>query len=243
MVFGPGIMIDIHCHILPGIDDGAPDLDASIAMATAAAADGVQIIIATPHVGPAWGRPGMALINKAVEQLNSGLQERGITLRILPGAEVQSHVAATLADQYCLASGSFFLLEFPHSHLPADGIDLIYSVISRGLTPILAHPERNQAIISEPGKLVPLIDAGAWIQITAGSLTGELGPDAHACAQFLLKNNMVHFIATDSHSLNFRKPILSTAVKKAEKYLGKERALALVVDNPLTILPENYHLA
>jgi protein-tyrosine phosphatase len=228
-------MIDIHCHILPGIDDGAADLDASITMAAMAVADGIHTIIATPHVGAEVGL-SMAMITNAVEHLNCILRKRGIALRILPGAEVASHVAVTVADQFCLASGTFFLLEFPYTHLPADCIDLVYTFVRRGLTPIIAHPERNQAINAEPKQLLSLIDAGARIQITASSLTGELGPDACACSRFLLKNDMVHFLATDSHSPNLRRPILSKAVKKAKKYLGKEGAHALVADNPLAIL-------
>ncbi len=234
-------MIDIHCHILPGIDDGAPDLKASLAMADMAVADGIQVIIATPHVDGS-GYLSMAMINTAVEQLNSVLRQRGVDLVIFPGAEVQSHAAIRLADQYCLAAGSFFLLEFPHSHLPADALDLIYTFVDKGLTPIIAHPERNREINMEPEKLTGLVEAGARVQITAGSLTGELGANARICAQLLLKRNMVHFMATDSHSPNFRKPILSRAVKQAKKYLGREGALALVRESPLAILPEGYSL-
>ncbi len=234
-------MIDIHCHILPGIDDGAPDLNASLAMADMAVADGIEVVIATPHIDGS-GYLSMAMINTAVDQLNSVLQQRGIALVVLPGAEVQAHVAIQLAKQFSLASGSFFLLEFPHSHLPSDSVDLVYSLVRQGLTPIIAHPERNREISMEPGKLTLLIEAGARAQITAGSLTGELGANAQTCARFLLKRNMVHFMATDSHSPNFRKPMLSKAVKKAKKYLGRQGALALVRDNPLALLPEGYRL-
>ncbi len=234
-------MIDIHSHILPGIDDGAPDLNTSLAMAELAVADGIQVVIATPHVDGS-GYLTMAMINTAVDQLNSVLQKRGLGLIVFPGAELQFHAAKQLVDQYCLASGSFFLLEFPHSHLPADALDLIYTFIQKGLTPIIAHPERNREISMEPGKLSSLVGAGAKVQITASSLTGELGTSAQICARFLLKNNLVHFMATDSHSPNFRKPILSKAVKKAKTYLSREGALALVRDNPLAILPEGYSL-
>lgn len=234
-------MIDIHSHILPGIDDGAPDLNASLAMADIAVADGIQVVIATPHVD-ASGHLSMAMINTAVDQLNSVLQQRGIALAVFPGAELQSHAAIQFADQYCLAAGSFFLLEFPHSHLPADALDLIYTFVQKGLTPIIAHPERNREISMDPNKLAAFVGAGARTQITAGSLTGELGANAQTCAQFLLKRNMVHFMATDAHSPNFRKPMLRKAVKKAKKYLGRKGALALVRDNPLAILPEGYCL-
>ena len=235
------IMIDIHSHILPGIDDGAADLNTSLAMADIAVADGIQVVIATPHVD-GTGHLSPAMINTAVDRLNSVLRQRGVSLVVFPGAELQSHVAIELVDQYCLASGSFFLLEFPHSHLPADALDLIYTLVQKGFTPIIAHPERNREISMEPGKLSSLVGAGARVQITAGSLTGELGANALTCARFLLKMDMVHFMATDSHSPNFRKPILSKAVKKAKKYLGREGALALVRDNPLAILPEGYPL-
>ncbi len=234
-------MIDIHSHILPGIDDGAPDVNVSLAMAAIAVADGIQVVIATPHVDGS-GCLSMAMINSAVDQLNSVLQQRGVGLVVFPGAELQSHVAIESADQYRLACGSFFLLEFPHSHLPADALDLIRTLLQKGVTPIIAHPERNREISMEPGKLAALVEAGARTQITAGSLTGELGVNAQTCARFLLKKNMVHFMATDSHSPNFRKPVLSKAVKKAGKYLGGKGALALVLDNPLAILPEGYPL-
>jgi protein-tyrosine phosphatase len=177
------------------------------------------------------------MIQDAVEQLNSVLQAHDIPLHILPGAEIQSHAAPALAAKYCLAGGSYLLLEFPHSHLPADAVELIYMLRGKGVTPILAHPERNRSISIEPEKILTLLEAGAKAQITAGSITGEFGPDAHACAYFLLKNRLVHYIATDSHSPNFRKPILSKAVKKAKKILGKEEAGALVEANPKAILP------
>lgn len=229
-------MIDIHCHILPGLDDGAPDLNTALTMADLAVADGIQAVIATPHVGTS--ELSMAMIHTGVEQLNSVLRKRGVALVVLPGAELQFHAAVQLVDQYCLASGSFFLLEFPHSHLPTDALDLIYAFVGKGLTPIIAHPERNLEVGMDPEKLVSLVEAGAKVQITAGSLTGELGSNAQICSRFLLKKNLVHFMATDSHSSNFRKPILSRAVKKAEKYLGRKGALALVRANPLAILPE-----
>lgn len=234
----PGGMIDIHCHILPAIDDGSPDLDTSLTMAAMAAADGIEIIIATPHVDMT-GRAAWSRICEEVKRLNNALQEERIELRVLAGAEVQSHVAVTKAGQFCLASGSFFLLEFPSTHLPVDSLEIVHTAVRQRITPIIAHPERNAAIIQEPGKLLPLINAGAKIQITAASLTGDLGPDVAACAGFLVRNSMVHFLGTDSHSPGFREPILSKAVKKASRYMGRKKALALVRDNPLAILPQN----
>lgn len=231
-------MIDIHCHILPGIDDGSPDLETSIGMASIAAADGIQTIIATPHVG-ADGVLDMARITDAVCLLNSALQQENIALDILPGAEVQSHAAVAVAEQYTLAGSSFFLLEFPHSHLPADAVDLIYDFVGRGLTPIIAHPERNHAISAQPDTIIALVEAGARVQVTSGSLTGEQGPDARGCARYLLKKNMVHFLATDSHSPSFRKPVLSKAVKSAGKFIGKAEALALVTSNPQEIISQS----
>ncbi len=232
----PADMIDIHCHILPGIDDGSPDLETSVAMASMAAADGIETIIATPHVGMAQG-PSMDEIRAAVKRLNRILEKEGIALHVLPGAEVQSHVAVAEAGGFCLACGSFFLLEFPSTYLPAESLEIVYATVGQGLTPIIAHPERNAAISADPEKLSPLMHAGAKVQITGASLTGTLGPDAFACAHFLIQHSMVHFIATDSHSPNFRRPVLSNAVKKAAKYLGGKKARALVLDHPRDIIP------
>lgn len=220
-------MIDIHCHILPGIDDGAPDMATSLAMAEIAANDGIRTIIATPHLASA-AYPREQLI-AAVAQLNTALRQQSMPVTILFGAEVQAHIALKAADQFCLAGSSFLLVEFPYSYLPADAEDLIYSLVTRKITPIIAHPERNAQIGREPLLLAPLLNMGAKTQITADSLTGKLGMAAKSCAEHLLRNGQVHYLATDSHAPGFREPVLSRAVKQAARIVGAEQAEKLVM--------------
>jgi len=226
-------MIDIHCHILPGIDDGSPGIESSLEMAGIAVRDGIKTIIATPHIDRT-DYPKNTLI-AAIDLLNGILRKQQIPLIILFGGEVQAHIALSLGSAFCLAGGSSMLIEFPHNYMPGDAAELISNLISKSITPIIAHPERNNQIAREPWILKPLIDMGGKTQITAGSITSELGSAAKTCADYLLQNNMAHYIATDSHSLGFRKPILSKAVQKAAKIIGKQQAQKLV--NAMNILP------
>jgi protein-tyrosine phosphatase len=220
-------MIDIHCHILPGIDDGAPDTETSIAMARTAASDGIHTIIATPHLTSTTFSKKKLL--EAVEQLNTTLQRHKVPLTVLFGAEVQAHIAVSVADYFCLAESSFLLVEFPHSYLPINARELIATLTTRSITPIIAHPERNIQIGREPWQLMPLLEMGAKIQITAESITGKMGMTAKNCAEYLLQNGHVHYLATDSHAPGFREPILSKAVKLAARIIGEEQAKQLVM--------------
>lgn len=226
-------MIDVHCHILPGIDDGSPDIEASLTMAKMAASDGIHTIIATPHHTAKLTR---GTIEDAVTNLRKAICAAGIDIAILSGAEVPSHMAIAVAEEFCLANSSFLLLEFPYNYLPIDSALIIEKLMERGITPIIAHPERNQAIYTDPLKIAPLIDIGAQVQITATSLMGEMGVTAKNCAEYLLKHSQVHYLATDSHAPAFRKPILSKAVKQAAKIIGKEQAIKLVNDNPAALI-------
>ena len=227
-------MIDIHCHILPEIDDGSPDIDTSLKMAAIAAQDGIHTIIATPHVGDN-GLERKEIVEK-VDFLNSELQKNNTDLKIYPGGEIQSHLAFSLANAHTLGSSNFVLVEFPHSFLPSDSQSLVRDLRSKGYRVIIAHAERNYAIASNPDKADDLVRAGAEIQITAESLTGFQGPDFKRCANYLLRKKMVRFIATDSHSPQFRKPTLSQAVRVASKVIGKKEAFELVTTNPERII-------
>jgi protein-tyrosine phosphatase len=220
-------MIDIHCHILPGIDDGASDTETSIAMARIAANDGIHTIIATPHLTSS-AYPKKKLLD-AVALLNNALQQNNIPLTVLFGAEVQAHIALSVADHFCLAESSFLLMEFPSSYLPVDAIELISELTARSITPIIAHPERNIKIGHEPWQLNVLLEMGAKIQITADSLTGKMGMAAKNCAEYFMQNGQVHYLATDSHGPGFREPILSKAVKQAARIIGEDKAKMLVM--------------
>jgi protein-tyrosine phosphatase len=208
-------------------------MESSLAMAKMAVKDGIHTIIATPHFTHSCTRTSL---EDAVAGLQGELTAAGIDLTVLAGAEIPSQMALAVAWEFCLADSAFLLLEFPHNYLPADSTLIIDKLLENGITPIIAHPERNRSICHDPFKLAPLIAAGAQAQITAESLTGELGVSIRNCAEYLLKQNMVHYLATDSHSSVFRKPILSKAVKHAAKIIGTEQARKLVYDHPAVVI-------
>jgi protein-tyrosine phosphatase len=226
-------MIDIHCHILPGIDDGADRLQTSIAMATMAARDGITTVIATPHTDGIT--VNKIVVQQAVDQLNIEISGQGIDLEVAAGYEIPAELVCNL-QSHTLEGSCFILVEFPHHYLPEDAVETLHSLVQAGRKPIIAHPERNGSVLRNPDLLRDLIAVGSMIQLTAASVTGDLGPDILHCANYLLRNQLVHFLATDSHSPTFRKPVLSQARKAAARLIGRDEADKLVVDNPKKIL-------
>jgi len=228
-------MIDLHCHILPGIDDGAADMHEAMAMARIAVEDGITTMVATPHIRGNHLLPGEEVFSR-VEQLQGLLQQQGIALRILAGGEVSSLAPLDDCAQYGLAGSRYVLLEFPHHMLPSNAGEMIFTLRHQGLFPVIAHPERNDAVIDDPERLLALRKPGVLTQITAASLTGELGPDARRCALHLLRLGAVDVLASDSHSASRRAPRLREGVKQAAKVVGQRRADEMVIWNPQRIL-------
>ena len=227
-------MIDIHCHIAPGLDDGPLTIATSLAMAKIAAEDGIKVIIATPHADGEHITPER--LHTEVRNLNQTLMARRIPLTVVAGFEIPHSLALVLAASHTLAGSSYVLIEFPHEFMPAEAPALIRALLGRGFLPVIAHPERNGDILAEPLRLAEMVAAGALIQVTAASITGEFGPDCLRCAHYLLSKGLVHFIATDSHSTTFRAPMLSRAHAIARRLLGPERAALLTSGNPQKIL-------
>ncbi|MEZ4599277.1 MAG: CpsB/CapC family capsule biosynthesis tyrosine phosphatase [Syntrophotaleaceae bacterium] len=227
-------MVDIHCHILPGVDDGPEELRHSLQMAEMAAADGIARIVATPHVKDDLLSPGF--LSERIREFRENLRMIGSPLEMYLGADVSSALPPNIQARYTINRGPYFLLEFPHSHLPRNAEQIVFSILLAQLRPIITHPERNPSIIREPDLLFRLVEAGALVQVTAGSLTGLFGVDANHCTRYLLKKKMVHFIATDAHSPRHRRPVLSKAVEEAASIIGKPAALALVTANPKAVL-------
>lgn len=228
-------MNDVHCHILPAIDhDGPPHLEDVLEMARIAVSDGIRTIVATPHIKEVVHQPES--ICDHVARLNAALQESGIPLEILPGAEVSSMLNTAMLQNYTLNGSEYVLLEFPHSHLPQNAGELIFDAILAGLTPIIAHPERNPSVVLRPELLFDLVEAGSLVQVTAESLTGGFGPEARVCAEYLLKKQAVHFLATDAHSPTWRRPVLSQGLKVAARHVGEAAARCLVTTNPAAVI-------
>lgn len=227
-------MIDCHCHILPNIDDGPQDVDESIEMARIAAMDGIEKIIATPHI--ADNRYSSDDISDRVDQLNHLLGQKQIPVQVYPGAEVAISLDPEKLSEYTINHTSYILIEFPHDHLPSYAGKMIDWLCAKKLKPIIAHPERNYSIMRSPELLLGLLNSNVYIQITAASLTGDFGRDIQYCAHFLLDSGKVDIIASDAHSNKFRLPQLSAARELAAKRLGKKASLRLVCDNPAAIL-------
>lgn len=227
-------MIDIHCHILPGIDDGPSGFSQAVKMAKIAVRDGISKIVATPHIVD--DKQSIENINKCLNQLNSLLKEQNIELEVIKGGENSAILDPSLFKNFTISNTSYVLIEFPHSHLPKSAIDILFRIKNAGYSPIISHPERNQSIIENPELLLKLLDVNVLVQVTADSLTGEFGREIKMSARYLLKKGVVNVLATDAHDASFRKPILSAGLKAAAKILGKEKASRLVYKNPAAII-------
>ncbi len=235
-------MIDLHCHILPGVDDGAADIVESIQMARIAAKEGIKKIIAAPHVpftnasDNFNGEYASRVIDEQVALLNDCLSAEKIPVEILRGAEVSAFLPPSAYGRFTLNRTGYLLVEFPSTHLPGNARDILFSMHVSGLKPIIAHPERNFSVIQNPEKLFELVEGGALVQITAESLTGGFGSEYRACAHYLLSRGVVSFVASDGHGAAMRQPLLSKAFAAVRKKMGIETALAYFQKNPQAVL-------
>jgi protein-tyrosine phosphatase len=226
--------VDAHCHILPQIDDGASDVSESLEMARIAAGDGIHTIIATPHVID--NRCPPEDIKKRVDELNQQLAAHEIPVTIYPAAEVSITLDLSLFHLYAINRTRHVLIELPCEHLPPFTEKLLSWLCAEGLKPIIAHPERNLGIIRNPSSFLNILNTQIFVQITAGSLTGDFGVDVQLCAEMLLDSGRVDIIASDAHSMKTRPPILSKAFEVASKRIGREAARRLVSANPRAVL-------
>lgn len=237
-------MIDTHNHLLPGLDDGAKDIEETLKMCRMAADDGIRAIVATPHSFDGKFRNDADPIRSLVRELNIELASIGLEVTILPGMEVR--VAADLPQLITdgkvltLNEGKYVLLEFHHSQIPIGFENLVRAIASLGFFVVLGHPEKNAMIQSTPEYLFKLLrHFGPWelvVQVSADSLTGENGFWAQRTVTTLLKHNLAHIIATDAHSSKKRVPRLSGAVKAASRLVGGENAAKMVQEIPKAVL-------
>ena len=233
-------MIDLHCHILPGIDDGASDLDVSLAMARAFVADGVTTVACTPHILPGLYHNSGPGILAAIEELRFALTLADVPLTLVAGADVHMtpNLAAGIKSGHLLSLGGtrYILVEPPHHVMPLRIEDAFFEILAAGHVPILTHPERLTWIEDNYDTMIRLAAAGAVMQITAGSLTGAFGKAARYWAERMLDERCAHILATDSHDMKRRPPILARARDLAAKRVGAEEAENLVLNRPREIL-------
>jgi protein-tyrosine phosphatase len=233
-------MIDLHCHILAGIDDGPPDLSVSIEMAKAFVSDGVSVVACTPHILPGLYHNSGPQIRQATMELQQTLEREGIPLRLVTGADnhiVPSFVADLRSGHLLtLADSRYVLVEPPHHVAPPRLEDLFFALLVAGYVPILTHPERLSWTGAHYATIRRLAQSGVWMQITAGSLAGAFGRNARYWAERMLDEGLVHVLATDAHDVNRRPPNLSQGRELASKRIGSAEAEHMVVTRPLGIL-------
>lgn len=233
-------MIDLHCHILPGIDDGAGDVSVSIEMARRFVADGVSVVACTPHILPGLYHNSGSQIRAAVDQLQLRFEEEGVDLHLVPGAD--NHVVSNFVAQIraghllTLANSRYILVEPPHHVLPPRFKEFFFDILAHNYIPILTHPERLTWIEDHYEDVKDLVHSGVWMQITAGSLTGSFGRNARYWSERLLDEGCVHLLATDAHDIKRRPPNLLKGREAVAESVGEAEAENLVMTRPLGVL-------
>ena len=233
-------MIDTHSHILPGLDDGVEDLEQALSTARGAVQDGIEGMICTPHWISGIFENTKSIVTAAVESFKQHLQEHNIPLALYPGAELRVHLEmpAKIAQGALLTlnESAYALVELPVEIIPPRIEDFFYSLQVEGVTPVIAHPERNPGLARDPARLYSWIESGVLTQLTAGSLVGKFGGTIRKFCLLLLEHGMVHLIATDCHGHRNRAPRLSKAMREAEATVGKTVAARIFCENPLEII-------
>lgn len=233
-------MIDLHCHMLPGLDDGAVDLAVAVEMARQFVDDGVGVVACTPHILPGLYHNSGPDIRTAVAQLRSVLADAGVPLQLVAGAD--NHIVPDFVQGIqrghllTLGDTRYVLVEPPHHVLPARLEELFFSILVAGFVPVLTHPERLSWIRDNYALIQRLVGHGVWMQVTAGSLAGRFGRDAKYWAERLLSDGAVHILATDAHAPRKRPPELGRGRDLAARLVGEAEAVHLVSTRPAAIL-------
>lgn len=235
-------MIDLHCHILPFMDDGPSAMEESMEMARIAVADGIRHLVATPHTLNGIYCHTVTEIEHAVSAFQGILHGAGIPLLLYPGADVhlsQDMMGRIQDQQACTVNnqGKYILIELPSHSIPGRVEDELFELKINGITPVITHPERNIMIQNEPDILCRWVRKGALAQVTAMSVVGEFGEMVGESARTLLERRLIHIIASDAHSARDRPPCLRAAVREAAQILHNEKeARQMVQDRPAAIL-------
>jgi protein-tyrosine phosphatase len=235
-------LIDLHSHILPGVDDGAPDLALSLEMARMAVADGIEVMACTPHFMPGLYDNESQDIRARIADLNEIFIEEGIDLALVTGCD--AHVRPDFLN--CLREGSiltlhdsrYVLFEPSHTTMPPRMDDLLFNIQMAGYVPILTHPERFKWIEQNYEMFRDLAKNGVWMQITAGSLTGRFGKRSEYWAKRMLAEGLVSILATDAHNVRSRPPLLAEAFDIAKGEVGLEEATHLVLTRPECVIED-----
>ncbi len=233
-------MIDLHCHILPAIDDGPRDVETSVAMAGMAAADGITHIVATPHFR--YGeRPAAEEIRNALGVLDDAVKKAGKKMRLLAGADIRLTYELLAGiekrDLPTINGSRYFLLELPDFIPPNLGGFFRRAALS-GFVPVITHPERNYSLLSFPQKVRELRDAGVLFQLTAMSITGGFGGRIRSFAHMMLRRGLADFVASDAHDIADRTPVLSDAYRDVSRMCDRHNADRMFYHNPAAVIED-----
>lgn len=232
-------MIDLHCHLIPGVDDGPGTREDALGLARAMSAEGVRIAAATSHVNARHPNTAAGLA-EGLARLRAALDEEGVELDVVAGAEIEASSCAGFTDAQlaglALGGGRWLLLETPYTSHPTILVDIVLGLRVRGFEVLIAHPERNPHVRGDPRTIAAVIDAGACVQVNADSLLGGGGRAVQASAWRLLEGGMAHLVAGDAHSTGSRPPLLAAARDKLAGRLGAEAGNALTEGIPAAIL-------
>lgn len=223
------IMIDIHAHIIPGIDDGAENIDVALKMLKNAEKDGTKKIVATPHYCRGYGEATINEIKVFIEKLNKKVQEENINIEIYSGQEV--YFSEHMIEDYkngiigTINDSKYMLIEFPMDKFDSNIFDVIYEIQLMGVKVIIAHPERYLSIVENPSFINRFIEEGYLFQVNAGSIEGKFGKKIKKTAELLITNRIYSFIGSDAHNEKSRPTGLSEALKIANKFSFKTEGM------------------
>jgi len=238
-------VIDLHTHILPGLDDGPADMEEAVAMCRQAISDGTTAVVASPHMFNGMFDVGREDILDGVNRLRKRLEVESLSLAVSPGADVHAvpNLDKLLRDGLAMTigdGGKYIMTELPQDTLPPGLSQLLFSLQLAGITPIISHPERNMEVQANPFLMTDIVEAGNLIQLTAASVTGDFGEPPRECARALITARLAHLVASDAHSPDRRPPGLSRALAVVRKLLPTEEVKEMFFHRPRQVLAGEY---
>jgi protein-tyrosine phosphatase len=230
-------VIDIHCHILPEVDDGPKTWEIAEAMCRMAAEDGIEHTVATPHSNDRYyyDREYLSGVLKELRRRIGPNPQLSLGCDFHLSFDNMQHAMQNPAP-YCIGESHYMLVEFSNFSISPQIDEWFTHMHERGITPIITHPERNPILQQDPQRVLKWIELGCAVQVTASVFTGSWGARAKEIAKWLMREKAVHFLSTDAHETERRQPILSAARKSVAKEYGEERARILVEDNPRAVI-------
>ena len=228
-------MIDLHCHILPAVDDGAATLQASLAMSEQAIEQGITHLLCTPHHNNGRYENEKSSVIAAVHHLQNALDERNLPLTLLEGQEVRvtGELITAIEKDHLLftdITDTYLLLEFPTQDVPVFSESLFFELRTLGKVPVIVHPERNAIFREDPNRLIPFLEMGCLAQLTAPSIVGIFGKQIQKTAYEMVTHNLVQMVASDAHGVTKRRFYLKEAYEIIEQEWGKEKVLQMQQD-------------